>query len=55
MTELDQRRVKAAMDRAETALRNAKHHDRQAKAERAKAETLARTWGFKVEGYAVKA
>lgn len=43
---LDPDRVKRAQARAELALKAALYHDRQAAKERAKAASLARTWGF---------
>jgi hypothetical protein len=46
MTALDPKRVAAAQARALLALKAAARYERQAAAERAKADTLARTWGF---------
>lgn len=43
---LDSERVEAAKRRAKAALEVARYHDREAATERAKAATLARTWGF---------
>ena len=45
---LEADRVEAAKRRAATALAVARHHERQAAGERAKAAQLARTWGFDV-------
>jgi hypothetical protein len=46
---LDQDRVERAKARAAIALDVAAHHERAARAARAQAEQLARTWGFDLE------
>jgi hypothetical protein len=51
---LDPARIETAKRRARAALAVAKHHNTQAAAERAKAEQLARVWGFIVDGDEVR-
>lgn len=43
---LDPKRLDNAKRRAKTAMVSVRYHEKQAAMERAKAETIARTWGF---------
>lgn len=44
--ELDPERVAAAKAKARLAVKNAMHHQNQARKEHERAKSIARTWGF---------